>query len=378
MQGGRTVRIVLRTLSEFHVGAGAARGASHIDSAFYRLRDANGREKLVVPGSTIKGAFRAHFEEKIREKVLGRPNIAQYAYNILRNAVKDVGTYLGLGNQLLNHFDYMARRETSLRQIGEKPWENAPYAYLPLVCDPLSQFHCNHPLSVLDFGEDRSETIRFIASVVLLRRVPTIKDQHDQHEKKGGDGAMWHPPYCPACLLFGGAGNPSPLIFSHLETDKAATGLQTRVSIDRLRGAAAPAKLFTAEYVGPGATFEGHVELAEHTAALEALGLDRCWASVLRELANNIKQLGRFKSVGYGLVKVEVEVPHDCSTQGAVEQAYKQYIDLVKRTYGSGNVKNALREMMKHAFERRGENKDVDSIVDKLVENAKATLDLIQ
>jgi CRISPR/Cas system CSM-associated protein Csm3 (group 7 of RAMP superfamily) len=141
---------------------------------------------------------------------------------------------------------------------------------------------------VLDFGDDRGETIRLVASFILLRR------------NKLGE-------YCPACTYFGGNGHSSPLVFHPAVAAGVKTAVTTRVSIDRLTGAAKQERLFTIEYVPPGAEFHSKVELAEDLSPyVDREAAQQFLKTVVPSLLRQIKQLGKHKSVGFGLVEVTV------------------------------------------------------------------------
>lgn len=268
----RAVKYRLTTVSPLHIGTGMPRGL--LDQPTFKIDG-----KPAVPGSSIKGRVRALFEEAVRRQVERRArcdDLPRRAREILEQALEELDRELNRG--LVEMF----------RKVAPDP-QLEPYAYYPLVCDPLSQLHCNPPSSALDFGDDRLETIRLVASYVLLRR-------SSQRQ------------YCIACTYFGGNGHPSPLVFKPARAEgDVKTAVTTRVSIDRLTGAAKQERLFTVEYVPPGVVFEGEVALSEELSSYaEKKDVENFLQHALPPLLREVKAIGKHKSVGFGEVKVEV------------------------------------------------------------------------
>jgi Uncharacterized protein predicted to be involved in DNA repair (RAMP superfamily) len=266
----------ITTLSPLHIGGGSPSGL--LDQPTFKL---GGRP--AIPGSTIKGKVRSLFEAEVRREVEKRmraqspQEAARKLKGVLEEALAEVDRIIG--GDLREHFS----------NIAPDP-EAEPYAYYPLICDAASQLHCNPPYSAYDFGDDRSETIRLIASYVLLRR-------SGQRQ------------YCIACTYFGGNGHPSPLIFAPATAvGEVKTAVATRVSIDRFTGAAKRERLFTLEYVPPYTEFEGHVYKAEELSDyVNEAQIDEFVDRVLPALLRRIRTIGKHKSVGFGQVEVKPE-----------------------------------------------------------------------
>jgi CRISPR/Cas system CSM-associated protein Csm3 (group 7 of RAMP superfamily) len=264
------------TLSPLHIGVGSPRGL--LDQPTFKL---DGRP--AIPGSTIKGKVRSLFEAEVRREVERRmraqspQEVARKLKKVLEKALKEIDGIIS--GDLREHFS----------NIAPDP-ETEPYAYYPLICDAMSQLHCNPPHSAYDFGDDRSETIRLIASYILLRR-------SGQRQ------------YCIACTYFGGNGHPSPLIFTPaIAVGEVKTAVVTRVSIDRFTGAAKQERLFTLEYVPPHTEFVGHVHKAEELSDyVNETQIDEFLKHVVPALLRRIRTIGKHKSVGFGQVEVEVE-----------------------------------------------------------------------
>jgi CRISPR/Cas system CSM-associated protein Csm3 (group 7 of RAMP superfamily) len=266
----------ITTLSPLHIGVGSPRGL--LDQPTFKL---DGRP--AIPGSTIKGKVRSLLEAEVRREVERRmraqnpQEAAHKLKKVLEDALADIDEIIS--GDLREHF----------RNIAPDP-ETEPYAYYPLICDAASQLHCNPPHSAYDFGDDRSETIRLIASYILLRR-------SGQRQ------------YCIACTYFGGNGHPSPLIFTPaIAVGEVKTAVATRVSIDRFTGAAKQERLFTLEYVPPHTEFVGHVYKAEELSDyVNETQIDEFLKHVVPALLRRIRTIGKHKSVGFGQVEVEVE-----------------------------------------------------------------------
>jgi CRISPR/Cas system CSM-associated protein Csm3 (group 7 of RAMP superfamily) len=264
------------TLSPLHIGVGSPRGL--LDQPTFKL---DGRP--AIPGSTIKGKVRSLFEAEVRREVERRmraqspQEVARKLKKVLEKALEEIDGIIG--GDLREHFS----------NIAPDP-ETEPYAYYPLICDAMSQLHCNPPHSAYEFGDDRSETIRLIASYILLRR-------SGQRQ------------YCIACTYFGGNGHPSPLIFTPaIAVGEVKTAVATRVSIDRFTGAAKQERLFTLEYVPPRTEFVGHVYKAEELSDyVNETQIDEFLKRVVPALLRRIRTIGKHKSVGFGQVEVEVE-----------------------------------------------------------------------
>jgi CRISPR/Cas system CSM-associated protein Csm3 (group 7 of RAMP superfamily) len=264
------------TLSPLHIGVGSPSGL--LDQPTFKL---DGRP--AVPGSTIKGKVRSLFEAEVRREVERRMRaqspqvVARKLKEVLEDALAEIDGIIS--GDLREHF----------RNIAPDP-KTEPYAYYPLICDAMSQLHCNPPHSAYDFGDDRSETIRLIASYILLRR-------SGQRQ------------YCIACTYFGGNGHPSPLIFTPaIAVGEVKTAVVTRVSIDRFTGAAKQERLFTLEYVPPHTEFIGHVHKAEELSDyVNETQIDEFLKHVVPALLRRIRTIGKHKSVGFGQVEVEVE-----------------------------------------------------------------------
>jgi CRISPR/Cas system CSM-associated protein Csm3 (group 7 of RAMP superfamily) len=264
------------TLSPLHIGVGSPRGL--LDQPTFKL---DGRP--AIPGSTIKGKVRSLFEAEVRREVERRmraqspQEVARKLKEVLERALEEIDEIIG--GDLREHF----------RNIAPDP-KTEPYAYYPLICDAMSQLHCNPPHSAYEFGDDRSETIRLIASYILLRR-------SGQRQ------------YCIACTYFGGNGHPSPLIFTPaIAVGEVKTAVVTRVSIDRFTGAAKQERLFTLEYVPPHTEFVGHVYKAEELSDyVNETQIDEFLKHVVPALLRRIRTIGKHKSVGFGQVEVEVE-----------------------------------------------------------------------
>jgi CRISPR/Cas system CSM-associated protein Csm3 (group 7 of RAMP superfamily) len=266
----------ITTLSPLHIGVGSPRGL--LDQPTFKL---DGRP--AIPGSTIKGKVRSLFEAEVRREVERRmraqspQEVAHKLKEVLERALEEIDEIIG--GDLREHF----------RNIAPDP-KTEPYAYYPLICDAMSQLHCNPPHSAYEFGDDRSETIRLIASYILLRR-------SGQRQ------------YCIACTYFGGNGHPSPLIFTPaIAVGEVKTAVATRVSIDRFTGAAKQERLFTLEYVPPHTEFVGHVYKAEELSDyVNETQIDEFLKHVVPALLRRIRTIGKHKSVGFGQVEVEVE-----------------------------------------------------------------------
>jgi CRISPR/Cas system CSM-associated protein Csm3 (group 7 of RAMP superfamily) len=264
------------TLSPLHIGVGSPRGL--LDQPTFKL---DGRP--AIPGSTIKGKVRSLFEAEVRREVERRmraqspQEVARKLKKVLEKALEEIDGIID--GDLREHFS----------NIAPDP-ETEPYAYYPLICDAMSQLHCNPPHSAYEFGDDRSETIRLIASYILLRR-------SGQRQ------------YCIACTYFGGNGHPSPLIFTPaIAVGEVKTAVVTRVSIDRFTGAAKQERLFTLEYVPPHTEFVGHVHKAEELSDyVNETQIDEFLKRVVPALLRRIRTIGKHKSVGFGQVEVEVE-----------------------------------------------------------------------
>jgi CRISPR/Cas system CSM-associated protein Csm3 (group 7 of RAMP superfamily) len=264
------------TLSPLHIGVGSPRGL--LDQPTFKL---DGRP--AIPGSTIKGKVRSLFEAEVRREVERRmrvqspQEVARKLKKVLEKALEEIDGIIS--GDLREHF----------RNIAPDP-KTEPYAYYPLICDAASQLHCNPPHSAYEFGDDRSETIRLIASYILLRR-------SGQRQ------------YCIACTYFGGNGHPSPLIFTPaIAVGEVKTAVATRVSIDRFTGAAKQERLFTLEYVPPHTEFVGHVYKAEELSDyVNETQIDEFLKHVVPALLRRIRTIGKHKSVGFGQVEVEVE-----------------------------------------------------------------------
>jgi CRISPR/Cas system CSM-associated protein Csm3 (group 7 of RAMP superfamily) len=266
----------ITTLSPLHIGVGSPSGL--LDQPTFKLDGVP-----AIPGSTIKGKVRSLFEAEVRREVERRMRaqspreVAHKLKKVLEDALAEIDGIIG--GDLLEHF----------RNIAPDP-DTEPYAYYPLICDAASQLHCNPPHSAYDFGDDRSETIRLIASYILLRR-------SGQRQ------------YCIACTYFGGNGHPSPLIFTPaIAVGEVKTAVATRVSIDRFTGAAKQERLFTLEYVPPHTEFEGHVYKAEELSDyVNETQIDEFLKHVVPALLRRIRTIGKHKSVGFGQVEVKLE-----------------------------------------------------------------------
>ncbi len=264
------------TLSPLHIGVGSPRGL--LDQPIFKL---DGRP--AIPGSTIKGKVRSLFEAEVRREVERRmraqspQEAARKLKEVLEYALEEIDKIID--GDLREHF----------RHIAPDP-KTEPYAYYPLICDAVSQLHCNPPHSAYEFGDDRSETIRLIASYILLRR-------SGQRQ------------YCIACTYFGGNGHPSPLIFTPaIAVGEVKTAIATRVSIDRFTGAAKQERLFTLEYVPPHTEFVGHVYKAEELSDyVSETQIDEFLKHIVPALLRRIRTIGKHKSVGFGQVEVKVE-----------------------------------------------------------------------
>lgn len=296
--------------------------------------------KPVIPGSSLKGAARSALEEAMRRKVrevAGKSDVelAREVMCILEEAFEKLGNVLG---------EDLA---TTFKQIAG-PVELEPYAYFPLVCDPLSGLHCNPPLSARDVPEDRAETVRLFASVILLRRVS--RDRL----------------YCPVCTLFGGNGHPSPLIFKDAVSADANTALQTRVSIDRLTGAAKQERLFTVEYVPPNNKFEGEVKKADPVSIYTPQDVAAKAEEYIKKILPCVKTLGKFKSVGYGEVEVKADNSDKCEADQVAEELRKMWIEGLDKDLG----------FLKELLQRRPDA-DKTADVDKIVEIVKEARDKV-
>lgn len=288
MSSGK-ISVTITAKSPLHVGGAAP---SLLDQPTYRI---DGR--LAIPGSTLKGAARHIFEDALREKVVKRSGmsekeLAEKAKEILKRAFQELDQLLP-GRNLTQVFERLAREEDSTTP------------YLPIVCDPLSHFHCNPPTSAMEFPEDAAESVRLVASIVLLRRVSRNKM------------------YCPACTFYGGNGHPSPLIFNAARADHATTAVTTRVSIDRYTGAAKQQRLFTVEYVPPGTEFKGEVELHPTPSIYIDVQLIQEALNVAAASLREVKQIGKYKSVGYGYVEIHV----DPKPQHTVDQYAEKFVE---------------------------------------------------
>lgn len=384
------VRLVAKTT--LHIGHEVSATPSFLDSKTFRIRRADGTEALAIPGSSLKGATRSRFEEEVRRFVIGdlswerAVKVAKAAYEILRQALIEVDDVLERYTQqrrgLAEKLDELLARERVLaiegRSLGE-PWEASPYSLLPLVCDPLSQLHCNPLTSVLEFGEDAEETVRLVASYVLLRRAPN------------------GPHYCPACSIFGGNGYSSPTTFHHLEASTSVTGLQTRVSIDRLTGAARYAKLFTTDYVAPHTSFEGCVEVHDMPNWVPAR--DKV-VDVVKTVLTRVKQLGKYRSVGYGIVDVEVvgeaSVDDDAGCDearpstgagvgnDAIREFLEEWLRSIEKAYCSHEAEKELEKLLEKSLFLRNEIRDekrlrdaASDVAEVITRYAKKVLELV-
>lgn len=294
------VSVEIETKSPLHIGGTEA---GLIDQPTFKR---GGRP--IIPGSTIKGATRSTLEEALRRKIAEKAGkhgrdveLAREARHILEEAFEKLSKVMGQD------------LATAFRQIAETP-QLEPYAYFPLVCDPLSGLHCNPPLSARDVPEDRLETVRFFASAILMRRVSTDKL------------------YCPACSLFGGNGHPSPLVFKDAAPEgDVATALQTRVSIDRLTGAAKQERLFTVEYLPPGQKFKGEVKKAEPHSIYTPQDLLYQLEEYTKKILPCIKNLGKYKSVGYGEVDVKADNNTNCEVDKVAEELVDKWLEDAKK-----------------------------------------------
>jgi CRISPR/Cas system CSM-associated protein Csm3 (group 7 of RAMP superfamily) len=290
--GSVTYRII--TLSPLHIGVGSPRGL--LDQPTFKLDG-----KPAIPGSTIKGKVRSLFEAEVRREVERRicaqspQEVARKMKGLLEDALAEIDKIIGRG--LREHFS----------RIAPDP-ETEPYAYYPLVCDALSQLHCNPPHSAAEFGDDRSETIRLVASYILLRR---------SRQRQ----------YCIACTYFGGNGHPSPLIFAPaIAVGEVKTAVAARVSIDRVTGAAKQERLFTVEYVPPYTEFVGHVHKAEELSDyVDEAQVDVFVSCILPALLRRIRTIGKHKSVGFGQVEVKPEGV-DCSLPGEDAEKVEEFV----------------------------------------------------
>lgn len=307
----KEIKYSIKTLTPLHVGGGAQK--AFIDQTVFRIKG-----KPVIPGSTIKGRIRSIYEEEWRRRLAkcGDPTqLAAEMRKILEEAIAELARYIpGL--------------DDVFREYAPDP-KAEPYAYFPLICDPLSELHCNPPESVHDFGDDMRETIRLVASYILLRRA------------KYGQ-------YCPACTYFGGNGNPSPLVFKPAEikndSAEAKLGVATRVSIDRFTHAAKQERLFSYEYVPPGEVFEGSVAVADEiNEYVDRKAVEEFLEKLVPELLRRIKQIGKFKSVGLGLVEVRTD-----GGSGDLEQHIRE--EALKRAGPEEDLKKELREQLEKRF----------------------------
>jgi len=303
----------IKLKAPLHIGGTEA---GLVDQPTYKLGGAP-----VVPASSIKGAARHLLEEAIRREVERRAGLS--------------------GRELAAKIKCLL--EDAMRELGLSVpsafWPDElfePYAYYPVVCDPLSHLHCNPPTSVLDVPDDTAETFRLVASLILLRRV--------------GEDKL----YCPACSLFGGNGHPSPLVFKNARAEGAQVGLVTRVSIDRLTGAAKQERLFTAEYVAPGAEFVGEVEFDGSGIYTPEVVRQR-WREYAAAALRAIRQLGKFKSVGFGEVEVEV----DGAGGPTLEEVARELVD----EWCRGDSAQLARRLFEFAA-RRGRAVDVEKYVE--------------
>lgn len=115
---------------------------------------------------------------------------------------------------------------------------------------------------------------------------------------------------CLICRLFG-----SKEMASHIEVfdvtpsspNAVKVDFRTRVAIDRFRGASRSGALFTYEYVAPHATWDGKIICYN----ISLLNDKREEVELLRQLFKYINimglQVGSMKSVGLGVIKVDVK-----------------------------------------------------------------------
>lgn len=307
------VKFSIKTKTPLHIGGG--RQTAFIDQTVFKIGD-----KPAIPGSAIKGRVRSIYEEEWRRrltKCYSPVELAKKMREILEEAMEELEQYVpGLASDF--------------KRFAPDP-EEEPYAYFPLVCDPLSELHCNPPEAVSDFGEDVRETIRLIASFILLRRSAT------KH-------------YCPACTYFGGNGHPSPLIFKAAESNTTQLGVITRVSIDRYTGAAKQERLFSIEYVPPDVEFKGSVELAEEVSQyVDRAEAEEFLNEVVPGLLERVKQIGKFKSVGFGVVEVKVDAKN-----GDTEEKVDAHIrrEAMRRLCDDEELKGYLKNYIKRASEK--------------------------
>ena len=108
---------------------------------------------------------------------------------------------------------------------------------------------------------------------------------------------------CLLCLIFGGPGIYSHVVFSEsLPIGEFRLGYRTCVAIDRRTGAAHPRALYNVEYVEPGVEFG--FSLTARNLPNYALGL---LANIIMEIHNGIVRVGGGKSRGFGRVMFPVE-----------------------------------------------------------------------
>lgn len=123
---------------------------------------------------------------------------------------------------------------------------------------------------------------------------------------------------CLLCKIFGSVSYASHVSFANsIPLGEFKIGYRTMVALDRRTGTVAHGKLFTPEYVEPGATFS--FELRADNLPNYALGL---LADIIEEIQAGRIRIGGFKSRGFGrisLTNITIDI-YDFAVGGRPEE----------------------------------------------------------
>jgi CRISPR/Cas system CSM-associated protein Csm3 (group 7 of RAMP superfamily) len=130
----------------------------------------------------------------------------------------------------------------------------------------------------------------------------------------------WLGYYCPACRLFGAPRRPSTLRFTDLHWDddslEPPTLIRTGVSINRLRRAAEPQRLYDLEAVDPlDVVYKGRITGALNETEGQAL------AALLLGGLQAMTTLGGGRGSGLGRCRIEAQARID---KGVVDEAWRR------------------------------------------------------
>jgi len=224
---------------------------------------------IYIPGSSLKGSLRSLAE-----------SIARASGTYVCEVFDDI-TKCECAIRVLKYIYNMFRKGSSEKEIIDN---------IKKYCDEIID---------LSAGKKRF-SIKEISS--FLNEITSAKSLEELIENIKKEKVP-----CPVCRIFGNKELASHIEVSDmlpLNPDNVEVDFRTRNAIDRFRGAARSGALFTFEYVSPRTKWKFEMKLINikiNSKTLEA----ELMRSLLKLLHTQGIQVGRMRSVGMGLLKLE-------------------------------------------------------------------------